>query len=696
VRLAVDTGGTFTDLVVEEPAGRRLYKSSSTPDNPLEGVLNVLALAAADRGCTRQELLAGTDLLIYATTRAINAVITDTAARTALLTTAGHPEVLVFREGGRSQPFNHRRFYPPPYIPRHLTWEVPERISSEGHVLRPLDEDALGSIIDELAAERVEAVAVCLLWSITNPAHELRVGELLAERLPDTPYTLSHSLNPTIREYRRASAAAIDASLKPMMARHLADLETSLRGAGLTAPVVMVTSSGGLMHAAAVAGAPIHSIMSGPAMAPVAGRHFASLDADADSAIITDAGGTSYDVSLVRRGRIPRTRETWLGPRFVGHMTGFPSVDVRSIGAGGGSIAWVDDGGLLHVGPESAGAEPGPACYGRGGERATVTDAALVLGYLDPSTFLAGAMALDRDAAIRAIERWVGDPLGLDPHQAAAAVIEVTTEQMVHAIEELTVNQGIDPRGAVLVGGGGASGLNGIAVSRRLGSPSVLFPSVGAALSAAGALVSDLVAEFATTFPTTTSDFAYAGVNRALAELRRRSQEFLASVGQAHSGSPAVEYFAEARYQHQVWELELSLRGDRIEGPEDVGELVSDFHALHKEVFEISDPDSAVEILSWRARASYRLWANGVDGEPGGALRAQRISNRAAYFDGLGLTEVPVFELESLAPGDRLSGPGIVDAKLMTIVIPPNARASCTESGGVLVDPWGDAEDPRP
>jgi N-methylhydantoinase A len=691
VRLAIDTGGTFTDLVVEEEDGtRRLFKSSTTPANPIVGVLDVLDVAAADRRCSRAELLGGTELLIYATTRAINAVITGDVARTALLTTEGHPEVLVFREGGRTQPFNHRRFYPPPYVPRRLTWQLPERIDAQGAVLAPLDEDAVLRSIEALAREEVEAVAVCLLWSIANPAHELRVGELLTERLPDTPCTLSHQLNPTIREYRRASAAAIDASLKPVMASHLSELESSLREAGLRSPVAVVTSSGGVMEAASVAAAPIHAIMSGPAMAPIAGRHYAAADLGASTAIITDAGGTSYDVSLVRRGKIPRTRETWLGPRFTGHMTGFPSVDVRSIGAGGGSIAWVDEGGLLHVGPLSAGADPGPACYGRGGERATVSDAALVLGYLDPSTFLGGAMALDIEAARGAIGRDVAEPLGLSEHAAAAAVIEVTTEQMVHAIEELTVNQGIDPRTAVLVGGGGAAGLNAVAVGRRLGCASVLFPPVGAALSAAGALVSDLVAEFATTFPTTTADFAYDGVNRVLDSLGARSRAFLAEVAETHPGSDTVEYWAEARYQHQVWELELPLRSGRFESPGAVTELVGDFHELHREVFEIDDPASAVEILAWRARASHGL-ASAPEPSAGPVSRngGPHRWTRRAYFPDVGLADVPVRGLEALDSAAELHGPAIIDGKLMTIVVPPGAVARRTSTRGVLVEPGG-------
>ena len=263
-----------------------------------------------------------------------------------------------------------------------------------------------------------------------NPSHELRVGELLTEYLPGVPFTLSHQLNPSIREYRRASSAAIDASLKPLMSQHLSELNGRLREANFPGRVLVVTSTGGVLDAADIARVPIHTVGSGPAMAPISGRAYAAMEARVPTAIVSDSGGTSYDVSVVRRGQIPWTREAWIGEPYVGHLTGFPSIDVKSIGAGGGSIAWVDDGGLLHVGPQSAGADPGPVCYGRGGKRPTVTDAALTLGYIDPDYFLGGAMRLDAASAREAIVRQIGDPLRLGPEEAAMAIIQLVTENM--------------------------------------------------------------------------------------------------------------------------------------------------------------------------------------------------------------------------------------------------------------------------
>jgi N-methylhydantoinase A len=684
VRFAVDTGGTFTDLVVEDDAGAlRLFKSRTTPDDPVRGVLDVLAEAERAMGAG---LLARGSVFVHGTTRAINAVLTGTTARTAFLATEGHPDILLFREGGRTGAFDFTRPYPEPYVPRALTFEVPERIGAEGEVVKPLDEAAVVGLTARLRELAVEAVGVCLLWSVANPAHEARVGELLDEHLPGVPYTLSHRLNPAIREYRRASSTCIDASLKPVMSEYLRGLEGRLRAAGFAGRVLMVTSGGGVLDAADVAEAPIHSLGSGPAMAPVAGRYFAARDGASDTAVVADTGGTSYDVSLVRRGRIPWTRETWLGEPFFGHMTGFPSVDVKSIGAGGGSIASVDGGGLLHVGPESAGSEPGPACYGRGGSRPTVTDSALVLGYVDADYFLGGAMRLDAGAARAAVEEHVARPLGLPVEEAAAAVLRVATEHMVRAIEEITLHQGIDPRRAVLVGGGGAAGLNSVAIARRLGCSQLVVPAVGPALSAAGALMSDLTADFAGMLTTSTAAFDAGAVASLLADLRSRCERFAEA-----AGAPGeIELSAEARYPHQIWELELP-----VHEPLDADRIRSDFHALHEEVFAISDPGSEVELVGWRARVRCPVGR----GEAGrlawdGAPRPGA-SARTVYFAGAGTVDAAVVSFDELEPGRVLAGPAIVESPWTTIVVDPGATVERTASGSLAIQPVGVAGERR-
>ena len=458
--LAADTGGTFTDLVVNSAGGAaRLYKRPTTPADPVIGLFDTLGAAAADMDSTVTDLLQRSDLFVFGTTLATNAIVTSSTARTALLVTEGHPDILLLREGGgRRTLFDYSQEYPEPYIPRALTFEIRERLSAAGKALTALDEQRVLDVIARLRESEVEAVAVCLLWSMINDEHEVRIGELLERELPGVLYTLSSRLNPSVREYRRASSTAIDASLKPLMSRFFRHLEEELRSNGFEGRLLIMTSSGGVLDAGHVAETPIHSIGSGPAGAPVAGRHFAALDGGGMTAIVTDAGGTTFDVSLLRDGEIPTTRETMVGDQKAGYITGFPSVDVRSVGAGGGSIAWVDSGGMLHVGPMSAGADPGPASYKRGGDRPTVTDACLALGYLDPQYFLGGEIEVAVEPAVDVIRRQVAEPLGLDLNEAASAILTLATERMVTAIEEITLNKGIDPRQGLLIGGGGGGG----------------------------------------------------------------------------------------------------------------------------------------------------------------------------------------------------------------------------------------------
>lgn len=691
MRAAIDTGGTFTDLIIEEEGGYvSIHKSPTTPDDPVRGILNVLEVAASARSLSSTELIAGIEMLVYGTTVALNALLTDNTAATAFLTSKGHPDVLLLREGGREH-FNVRAEYPRPYVPRSLTFEVTERVGADGSIVVPLDEDGIAELLGSLPGRGVQAVAVCFLWSIVNPAHELRVGELLTEHAPNLPFTLSHQLNPSLREYRRASSTAIDASLKPLMTSHLADAQRRLRDAGFTGRLLMVTSSGGLRDIEEVAQAPIHSIKSGPAMAPVAGRHYAEAHVGSGTtAIVVDTGGTSYDVALVRRGRLPWTRETWIGPRYLGHMTGFPSIDVRSYGAGGGSIAWVDSGGLLHVGPKSAGSQPGPACYGRGGERPTVTDAALVLGYIDPDDFLGGAMPLRVDAAVRALEKDVGSPIGLSAEDAAAAIMQLVSEHMARAVEDTAVAQGVDVRSGTLVAGGGASGLNCVAVARRLGCRQLLIPDVAAVLSAAGALRSDLSAHYSETCRTSTDRFAFDQVGRALARLRQQADAFIASAASITT-SASIELSVEGHYPSEVYDLETLIPDPALETDADVEALRQAFHDTHEEHFSVRDRDAPVEFVTWHLRAFCRLGSSDSMRSSAKPVADADVPTRRAYFPGHGWLVVPVYT--ALPTGRPTDGPAIVASPVTTVVIDPGSSVRGEEDGTLVIDPGGPRAD---
>jgi N-methylhydantoinase A len=681
-RIAVDTGGTFSDVVlVDEGGSLSLSKAPTTPERIFEGISEALAYAAADRSLSLEALLGQTDVFIYGTTAATNAIITGRTARTAFLTTEGFPDTLVLREGGKLHPFDFRAPYPKPYVPRRLTYEMRERIGSEGEILVPLDREGARNTLAAIRAAGVDAISVAFLWSIVNPTHEEAVGELIEEELPGVPYTLSHRLNPIIREYRRASSAAIDASLKPLMQQHLRAMDGDLRAAGFAGELLVVTSFGGVLGIEDVAARPIYSVGSGPAMAPVAGKVYAGAERNA---IVCDMGGTSFDVTVIRDGYIKFTRETWLGGAFTGHMTGLSSVDVKSIGAGGGSVAWIDSGGLLRVGPESAGAVPGPVCYARGGTEPTVTDAAVVLGYLDPDYFLGGRITLDPGPAREAISEKVAEPLGLDVERAAYAILAVANEHMVTAIRDITINEGLDPRESIVVAGGGAGALTIGRIAEELGCDRVLVPRTAGALSACGGLFSDVVTEFSISRRVDTSRFDRTAVNAGLAEIEEQMDEFFDRL-QIARAARRKEFFVEARYPYQVWELEVPLAGSRIEDEADVAALVDAFHDVHERVFAVKEPGQYVECLYWKGRATAALEKprlprpdpNGAEPQPHGL--------RPASF-GLGsIEEVPVYLGSSLAPGHALVGPAIVEEPTTTVVAYPGWSLTVTETGDYLL-----------
>lgn len=679
--LAADTGGTFTDAALSlDRADPVIGKSLTTHDRVFLGIEGAVANAAEALGTTSAEVFGAADVFVYGTTHATNAIVTGNTARTALLCTEGFADVLVLREGGKRSPFDFSTDYPAAYVPRSLTYEVGERITADGEVLTPLDEDRVRASLAEAREAGVEAIAVCLLWSVANAVHEQRIGELIEEQLPGVPYTLSHRLNPVLREYRRASSAAIDASLKPLMQRHLRQLRDDLDGAGFSGSLLVVTSMGGVMHVEDLIERPIYSVRSGPAMAPVGAQVYAAAERPGRDLIVCDTGGTTFDVSLTRDGRIKETRETWLGGRFVGHITGMSSVDVESIGSGGGSIAWVDPGGLLRVGPQSAGSEPGPACYGRGGQDATVTDAALVLGLLDADHFLGGRMPLDRGAAEAAIDR-VAEQVGLSRERTAHGIYVLASDHMVHAISELTVQDGVDPRESLIVAGGGAAGLNIAQIARELSVDELLVPRTAGVLSACGGLFSDVVEETSLTQFASTRAFPFETVAGVLDRLDATLDGVEQRLRDRGVREPRREYRTEARYPSQTWELEVPLPTRELRTDADVEQLNDAFHAVHERIFAVHEPGQSIECLYWRARLTAKLDGPTVEPRdvPPAPAPAPRVTGRA-YFDGR-WWDTPRYHGHELQPGTEIAGPLIVDEATTTVVVPPACTLKTTPHG---------------
>jgi N-methylhydantoinase A len=694
-RITCDIGGTFTDVVVSDEGGEMtIAKALTQPSRLFDGLRAALQRAADELSEPLGELLARASLFIFSTTQATNAILEGTTARTAFLCTEGFPDILVRREGGSLRPYDYSRPFPEPYVPRRLTLEIPERIDADGNVVTALDEEA---VVTQLARAReleVEAVSVCLLWSTANPVHELALGELIAQELPGVPCSLSHQINPIVREYRRASGTAIDASLKPLMQRHLPEISSGLQSEGFAGELLAASSAGGVVPMGELIESPLWSVRSGPSLAPVAARTVAGAETGSGDVIVCDTGGTSFDVSLVRAGDLVFTSETWLGEQFAGHLTGLSSVDVRSIGAGGGSIAWVDPGGLLRVGPESARADPGPACYGLGGTRPTVTDAALVLGYIDPDRFLGGKMTLDTAAAETAL-RELSDALGVQTREAAHAVLAIANERMIAAIGELTVNEGVDPRDSTLVAGGGAAGLTIAAIARELGCREVLIPRAAGVLSAFGGQHSDIVREMTAPHVTNTTDFDYDGVRATLDGLRERMAAFESELPAGLAGAVQRRYFVEARYAYQVWDLSIPLDGDGIDDEAALTRLVENFHDAHERIFAVREPGQKIELSQWKGRviaetvkpplAGERAGGEGAGGKDRGGQGAAA-SRRVAFFPELGEVEIDVHLGEQLAPGTRLSGPALVIEPETTIVVYPGWSAHVSELGNYRLE----------
>lgn len=678
-RIAVDTGGTFTDVVVGSSTGEMAVGKALTDyDRVFNGFEASVHRAAGSVGWDGAEVLRNADVIVYGTTHATNAVLTGKVANTALLVTEGFADTLLLREGGRRDVFDSKAAYPGPYIPRRLTFEIRERISAEGEVLNPLDEGQTREVLTQLRADGVEAVAVSFLWSIINDAHERRLGELIEEILPGVPYTLSNRANPTIREYRRSSAASIDASLKPLMADHLGNLRSDLLNNGFTGDLLVVTSEGAVLDVADVLDRPVLLLNSGPSMAPLVG---AAAAPDRETVVVCDMGGTTFDVSLVEKGVVRHTREAWLGEPFVGHLTGLSSVAVSSIGAGGGSIAWIDGGGLLRVGPQSARSTPGPAAYGRGGLEPTVTDACVVLGYLDASGF-EGGFVLDRDAAEQAIVSRIATPLGMSVDQAAQAILDVSANHMATAIRQASLEQGVDPRGALIVAGGGAGAMVAAAIGGLLETDTVLIPATAGVLAAYGAHRAPIATEFLSPLHNDTLTFNSESAGRAITELTAKADEFAARFEGA-GAAPEFTYFVDARYPGQAWDLRVRLVGPPDTDGDAAEVIASAFHEEHDRRNGTHDPRSRVEIISWGVRVEVSRpetlnIRTGVGGSPE-SHRTDPIIFGGASF------ETQRFRGVTLGPHDSIAGPAVIDQPTTTIVVPPEWHATLDDRSNIYL-----------
>lgn len=670
-RIGVDVGGTFTDLVAVDDEGRTfLEKVPSTPDDPSRGVLDGLDRLAAAVGLGRAALLAQTLRIVHGTTVATNALIERTGAKVGLLTTEGHRDVIEMREGLKDDRYNLRLPPPEQLVPRRLRLGVRERLRADGRIVTPLDPASLAAAIAALAAERVDAVAVCYLHAWRDPAHELATRAALARELPDAYVSLSSEVLPQIKEFERVSTTIVNAYVGPVLSRYLARLEERLGETGYRGPTLIIQSHGGVAPIAEAGRLAAAAVLSGPA-GGIAGAVHAARLAGAGDLIPFDMGGTSTDIALVVEGRPS------LAPsrRVAGHTIALNSLDIASIGAGGGSVARVDGGGILHVGPASAGAEPGPACYGAGGTEATVTDANLVLGYLDPASFLGGRKTLDRAAAEAAVDR-IAAPLGTGRLAAAAGIHRVVNTTMAEGVRLVSVRRGVDPRRFALLAFGGAAGLHATEIARQLDLSRVVVPRVAAVLSAWGMLATDLRFEVSRTHIGDVSALDGAALGRLFDAMEAKG---LARLRASFDGPVRTTRAVDMRYGEQVFEIAVPLDGVDWAAADPLPQIVERFHRRHEELYTYALPDQEVVLVNARVAVSGILSALPQEPPLPAAAPAPPRGARRIWLGEW--AAAPVWDFAALAPGHTIAGPAIVESAMTTVLLHPRDKATVTPFG---------------
>ncbi len=689
-RLGVDVGGTFTDLVIVDSCGAvRAFKAPSVPSNPTEGVLAAVRLAAAALDQEVEAFLGRVELFVHGSTIATNTLLEKKGAKVGLLVTEGFRDSLEIRRSIRENVWDHRQPFPPVLVPRYLRLPVTERIEADGSVRIPLDPGTVARAASAFAAEGVQAVAICLLHSYANPAHEVAVKQELARLLPGVWITASHEIVPTIGEYERTSTTVVNAYVAPRVVPYLTSLASRLQELGLPRALLMIQSNGGAISVEEIGHAPASLVLSGPA-AGVGSLKFFGNDTGADHLIAIEVGGTSCDVTLMQRGAVSMTDQLVVD----GYHLAIPAVDIHTVGAGGGTIASVDAAGLLNAGPQGAGSMPGPACYGRGGAHPTVTDAQLVLGRLKPGPYAGGAITLDLDLAVQAVKTHVADPLGLDVETAAAGIIQLVEQNILHAVEKSSLERGYNPRQFTLVAAGGAGPLHGAATARLLGCRALYVPRLAGVFCAFGMCNSDIRHDYVRSWlqdldaPASSA----AALDGAFGALRHAAVAVLSREGFAETEVDFVRSL-DLRYFGQQWSLTVECASSAA------ADIRAAFEAVYRRQFGYVQPAGQIEVVNLRLAAIGCLATLDVASTPPVASSPAPQAWRRVWIDRQSrFAEVPIYDGTLLTPLQSLTGPAVIEEATTTIFIGKGDTLTMTRAGNyhVLIDPGGGTAGSRP
>lgn len=678
-RIGLDIGGTFTDLVLAGSDGAVMaFKAPSTPADPAQGVLQAIAGAARAMSIDANALLADVGLLVHGSTIATNTLLEGKGARVGLITTEGFRDVLEIRRGLRRDVWDHRAPFPAPLVPRRLRLGVTERIGADGSIVTPLDAGSVRAALRVFRQAEVDAVAVCLINSYRNPAHEQAVRDITAREWPGIEVSCSCEIAPVMGEYERTATVVANAYVGRRTVPYLRALAQRLSAMSLRAPLLVVQSNGGALDVEGASRQPVQMVLSGPASGVGAMRWFAG-DTGSRDLIAIEVGGTSCDVTLMRDGQVQMTEQL----DVEGHCVAIPSVEIHTVGAGGGTIGHRDAAGLLHAGPQGAGARPGPAAYGLGGTQPTITDAQLVLGRLAPGPYAGGAIHLDLDRAARAIDDHLARPMGLSLAQAAAGLIRLVEQNIQHAVERVSIERGYDPRVFTLVAAGGAGPLHGAPVGRALGCAAVYVPRLAGVFCAFGMANTDVRIDRVGACYRRLADLSDGALTDALSALVAQTGDDLRRQGFAE-GDRRFECAVAMRYVGQQWPVVVP-----CERAVERGSLRAGFERAHQRLYGHHQPGGEIEVLTLKVAGTGRLGASPAHAGPVVARAAgPAAAHRPVWIDEVhGVRDTAIHRGASLVPGHWLDGPALVDEQTTTILVEPGQRLSVTAAGNYLIRP---------
>ena len=683
-RLGIDAGGTFTDFVLADKSGNiKIYKTPSTPDDPTKAIEDGLKIISEDLEINPSDIISQSDLCINGTTVGLNALIQHKGSPVGLICTEGHEDSIEIRLGHKEDGYRYDPDYPPAVMlsPRFLRKGIRERILSNGKVKISINEDDVREACKIFVDEGVNSIAISFIWSVLNPSHEIIAEKIVREMMPNAFITVGSRLYPQIREYTRTSTAVTNAYLSPTLKSYVSAINEYFISLGGENNVRYFQSNGGLATGEVMTDRSVYAINSGPASAPIAGLSIAN-PFKYKNVITVDMGGTSFDITLTKGGSTNLNKNV----DFLRYRIGVPMIHVETLGAGGGSIAWIDEMGLLQVGPQSAGANPGPACYSKGGEKPTVSDANLVLGYLNPDGLIGGKLPLNYENAFNSIEKNIAKPLGIEVEKAAYGIFTIVNSNMVNGIRRVTVERGYDPRDFVLVAGGGATGAHITALAKEMGIDTVIVSKLSSGLCAYGQIISDVKYNYMATIPTRLDSIKAAEkINKTFKEIESKGIEHLNKDGFEEKKINTYRSL-EMRYVGQIHECTVNI--DFFEITEETLENIKEaFHNRHEELYTYSEKDSPVELVNIESTIYGRIdRPNYSELENKGQINdALKISRNLIFSEKGNSLKTPVYDGNKLSPGNLIDGPAVVEEDTTTLVIESGWFLELHKSGTYII-----------